>query len=210
MVLRPLAALWARILGCLALLLVLGSVAAPAAAAAPPSIPLRLCILRAAPGMTARALLRTPERFDCTTPQPRFGAGDFWLISQKLEVDGSDRRLAIRTLSVWQEAMTAHVLFADGAIVSIRTDAYEASRNVQFGGFVERRLPHRAARVVRVLWHVEGAQNLRGVMIGPSIAGATAMAQRDAYMGALYAGFAELALALLCYNLALWRALRYD
>src|SRR3569623_495958 len=210
MVSRPLAALRARILGCLAVLLGLGGSAAPAAAAPPGAIPLHLCVLRAAPGMTVRALLRAPERFDCRTPQQRFGAGDFWLLSQKLDVDGSDRRFVVRALSVWQEAMTAHVLFADGAIVSIRTDAYEASRNVQLGGFVERRLPHRAARVVRVLWHVEGAQNLRGVMIGPSIAGATAMAQRDVYMGALYAGFAGLALALLCYNLALWRALRYD
>src|SRR3569833_1539563 len=169
---RPLAALRARILGCLALLLVLGGIAAPAAAAPPGSIPLHLCVLRAAPGMTARALLRAPERFDCRTPQQRFGPGDFWLLSQKLDVAGSDRRFVVRTLSVWQEAMTAHVLLADGAIVSIRTDAYEASRNAQLGGFVERRLPHRAARVVRVLWQVEGAQNQRGVKLDTSIVGA--------------------------------------
>jgi diguanylate cyclase (GGDEF)-like protein len=207
---RPLAVFRARILSCLAFLLVLGGIAVPAAAAPTDSIPLHLCMLRDTPGLTPAALFRAPGRFDCKTPQPRFGKGDFWLISQPLDVDGSDRRFVLRTLSVWQEAMTAHVLFADGAIVSIRTDAYEASRNVQLGGFVERRLPHRAAPVVRILWHVEGAQNLRGVLLGPSLASATGMAQRDVYMGALYAGFAGLAFALLLYNLALWRALRYD
>jgi diguanylate cyclase (GGDEF)-like protein len=210
MVPRPLAILLTRTLRCLAFLLLLGGIAAPAAAAPADSIPMRLCTLRDAPGMTARMLFRDPRRFDCTTPQQQFGPGDFWLISQKLGIDGSDRRYVIRTLSVWQEAMTAHVLYADGAIVSLRTDAYEASRNVQLGGFVERRLPHRAAPVVRVLWHVEGSQNIRGVMLGASIASATVMAQRDVYMGALYAAFAGLAFALLFYNIALWRALRYD
>ncbi len=210
MVSRPLAALSARILGCLALLLMLGGLAVPAAAAPIDPISLHLCMLRAAPGMTPGALLRTPGRFDCATPQNRFGPGDFWLISQPLDVDGSDKRFVIRTLSVWQEAMTAHVLYADGAIVSIRTDVHEASRNVQLGGAVERRLPHRAAPVVRVLWHIEGAQNIRGVMLGSSIASATSMARRDVYLAALYAGFAGLAFALLFYNLALWRALRYD
>lgn len=210
MVSRTIAAVTARIWGCLALLVMLGGLAVPAAAAPVDVIPLQLCMLRASPGMTPGALLRTPQRFDCATPQQRFGPGDFWLISQPLDIDSSDKRFVIRTLSVWQEAMTAHVLYADGVIVSIRTDAYEASRNVQLGGSVERQLPHRAAPVVRVLWHIEGAQNVRGVMLGSSIATATSMARRDVYLAALYAGFAGLAFALLVYNLALWRALRYD
>ena len=210
MVSRSIAALLTRLLGCLALLLALGGIATPAAAAPAESVPLRLCMLRDAPGMTPRALLGAPGRFDCTTPQQKFGRGDFWLISQPLAIDGSDKRYLIRTLSVWQKAMTAYVLFADGAIVSIHTDAYEASRNVQLGGFVERRLPHRAAPIVRVLWHVEDAQNVRGVMLGPVIASATSLAQKDVRLSALYAGFAGLAFALLFYNLALWRALRYD
>ena len=210
MVSRQLALFWARIIGCLALLLVLGGAPMPAAAAASDSIPLRLCILRDAPGMTPRALLDTPGRFDCTTPQQRFGKGDFWLISQPLHIDGSDKRYVIRTLSVWQQAMSAHVLYADGEIFSVRTNAYEASRRVQLGGFVERWLPHRAAPIVRVLWHVEGAQNVRGVMISPSIAGAAGTAHRQVYLGALYAAFAAFAFAMLFCNFALWRALRYD
>jgi len=210
MVSRPFSVFRARLWFCLALLLVLGGIATPAAAAPADSIPMRLCTLRAAPGMTPRALLAEPGRFDCTTPQQQFGPGDFWLISQPLKVDGSDKRFVVRTLSVWQEAMTAHVLYGDGTIFPIHTDAYQASRNVRLGGFVERWLPHRAAPVVRVLWHVEGAQNLRGIMIGPSIAGAASMAHQQVYMGALYAAFAAFAFALLLYNLALWRALKYD
>jgi len=210
MVSRRLVSFLTRIMGCLALLMAFGSIAAPAAAAPSDPTPLRLCVLRDAPGMTPRALFRSPGRFDCTTPRLRFGRGDFWLISQPLNIDTSDKRFVLRTLSVWQDAMTAHVLFADGAIASIRTDDAEASRNIQLGGFIERRLPHRAAPVVRVLWHIEGAQNARGLMVEPSIASATSMALRDVQMSALYAGVAGLAFALLFLNLALWRALRYN
>lgn len=209
MVSHPLALL-TRILGCLAFLLVFGGIAMPAEAAPADPLPLRLCILRDAAGLTPQALLAAPGRFDCTTPQQRYGQGDFWLISQKLGIDGSDHRFVIRTLSVWQRAMTAYVQYADGAVIAIRTDDHQASRQVRLGGLVERRLPHRAAPVVRLLWHIEGAQNVRGVMLGTIVASADGQAWRDVSMAGLYAAFAGLAMALLLYNFALWRALRYD
>eukprot|EP01035_Chromulina_nebulosa_P005585 gene5585-7573_t len=83
-----------------ALLLGLAVAAAPASAAPADQIALRTCILRVEPRRVARTLLRTPERFDCTTPQRDFGAGDFWLISQPLNVSAVESRYVLRMASV--------------------------------------------------------------------------------------------------------------
>ncbi|MEG3145807.1 diguanylate cyclase [Sphingomonas sp. RT2P30] len=192
-----------------ALLLGLAVAAAPASATPAESIALRTCILRDAPGLDARTLLRAPERFDCTTPQREFGPGNFWLISQPLDVSAVESRYVLRMASVWQHAVTAHILFADGAMVSIRTDASQASRHMQLGGIIQRILPHHAAPIVRVLWHTEGSANLRGLLLAPTLTTTTVAGQANVRMAAIYGGFAGLVLALLIYNLALWRALRY-
>ncbi|MDH7976060.1 diguanylate cyclase [Sphingomonas sp. AR_OL41] len=192
-----------------ALLLGLAVAAAPASAAPADPIALKTCILRDAPGLDARTLLREPGRFDCTTPQRDFGAGDFWLISQPLNVSAVESRYVLRMASVWQHAVTAHVLFADGAMVSIRTDASQASHHVQLGGIIERILPHHAAPIVRVLWHTEGSPNLRGLLLAPTLTTTTSAGLVNVRMAAAYGAFGGLVLALLIYNLALWRVLRY-
>jgi diguanylate cyclase (GGDEF)-like protein len=201
--------LLARLLRCLALLLALAVAATPATARPADSTTLTTCVLRDAPGLTARALLRDPARFDCATPQRRFGAGDFWLISQPLDISALESRYVLRTASVWQHAMTAHILFADGAMLSIRTDAQQASHNVQLGGIIQRILPHHKAAIVRILWHIEGSANVRGLLLGPTLATNTVAGQANVRMAAIYAGFGGLVLSLMIYNLALWRALRY-
>lgn len=182
---------------------------APAHATPADKTTLALCVLRDAPGLTATTLFAAPDRFDCTTPQSAYGSGDYWLMSQPLAIDASDARFVVRTLSVWQRAMTMHVRFADGTTFSRRIDAVGASRRIQLGGFVQQRLPHRRAPIIRVLWHVEGSVNLRGILLGTSIMQGGEAGDSNARMAAIYAGFAGLALALLLYNLALWRALRY-
>lgn len=201
--------LLARWLCRLAMLLVLAVAAAPATAAPADTTALKTCVLRDAPGLSARQLLREPGRFDCTTPQMRFGPGDFWLISQPLDIDVADSRYVLRTTSVWQHAMTAYVLFADGALVSIRTDSHQASRHIQLGGIIQRILPHHDAPIVRILWHTEGSANLRGLMLGPVLATNVVAAETNVRMAAIYGAFGGLVLSLLIYNLALWSALRY-
>jgi diguanylate cyclase (GGDEF)-like protein len=206
---RLIVELLARLLRRLAPLLVLAVAAVPATAAPAQTVALKTCVLRDAPGLTARALLNDPGRFDCTTPQRDFGAGDFWLISQPLHVSAIEGRDVLRMASVWQHAVTAHVLFADGMLVSIRTDARQASHHVQLGGFIQRILPHHEAPIVRILWHTEGSANLRGLLLAPTLTTTTVAGQANVRMAAIYGGFAGLVLALLIYNLALWRALRY-
>ncbi|MGY4398641.1 diguanylate cyclase (GGDEF)-like protein [Sphingomonas sp. UYAg733] len=172
--------------------------------------PIHTCILRAAPGMTAATLLRSPAAFDCTTPQPKFGSGDFWAISQPVSVADTRQRIGVRVLSQWQDSMTLYALYADGKVATIRTDAHSATRHLQLGAIVHRWLPRRDAPVVRLLWHVEGSMNLRGIVLGATIATGTETAMSNIVLAAIYSGFGGLCLALLLYNLGLARALRQD
>lgn len=179
------------------------------AQAGPVGIPIKACVLRDAPGLSAAKLFRAPDRFDCVTPQARFGDGDFWLISQPLNVPPSGSRLAVRSSSVWQRAMTVYALFADGTVVSIRTDDVAASRNLRLGAIFQRWLPWRGVPVVRLLWHVEGAANLRGLLLAPTLATEGEVAWSEAYLAALYAGIGGACAALLLFNVGLAYALRH-
>lgn len=170
----------------------------------------KVCIARAAPGMTARALFAAPARFDCAKKQRAFGPGDYWALSAPLP-PGTARNWpgAVRVASLWQERLTLYALYADGAIRRYTLDAQGTTRHIQLGAIIEQPLAVRDVPVTRLLWHVEGSANLRGILLGASIARPSESARSNLVLGAIYAAFGGLAFALLMYNLALWGALRY-
>jgi diguanylate cyclase (GGDEF)-like protein len=171
---------------------------------------LAVCVLRDTGGMKPAALIRQPGRFDCTTAQHRFGPGDYWVLSQDVD-QRSDAHLPlnVRVASLWQRGLSLDVLYADGTIASQTTDARGVTPLIQLGAIVEHPLPPRDARVVRLLWHVEGSTNLRGILLGARLSTARESEHANLAMTSLYAGFAGLAVALIIYNLALWGALRH-
>ncbi|HEY0621548.1 diguanylate cyclase [Sphingomonas sp.] len=172
--------------------------------------PLKVCVLRANPGDDPARLIRQPERFDCATPQTRFGPGDYWVISNEIGKPSTfDDPLVARLGSVWQQRLSLHVLYADGQIATMADDNRGITRRIQLGAIVAYPIPHARAPVQRLMWHVEGAGNLRGIVIGPRLATKAASDRSNLVMAAIYSGFGGLALALLIYNLALWASLRY-
>jgi diguanylate cyclase (GGDEF)-like protein len=170
--------------------------------------PLAVCIRRAEPGVDARTLLRAPAGFDCRTRQRAFGPGDYWALSQPVEL-GRDRPARIRIASLWQRSATLHALYADGAVATLAGDGRATSRRLQLGALPEYKLPVRGVPVVRLLWHVEGAANMRGILVAPHSVSAAESAQSNLMLAGLYAGFAGMCLSLLIYNIALWGALRH-
>jgi diguanylate cyclase (GGDEF)-like protein len=171
--------------------------------------PLDVCIARAKAGMTAPALFANPERFTCGRRQTDWGPGDFWVLSQPIRVSGT-RPVEVRIGSLWQERVTLYALHADGAIDRIVTDGHGATRSLELGAIIgETVRMHDHAPLVRLLWHVEGAANLRGILVGPRVVAIADAGRANIAMAAVYAGFAGLCLALFVYNLALWVALRH-
>ncbi|GAA0329040.1 hypothetical protein GCM10009087_44080 [Sphingomonas oligophenolica] len=165
-----------------------------------------VCVTPAAPDMKPGTLFGQADRFDCKTRQTTMGSGDYWVLSEPVSVTGP---ADIRIGSLWQERVTLYARYADGAIVSAVTDGKAATRHLQLGAIIERGLPARSSPLVRLLWHVEGAANLRGILNGARIATPAESADANLLMGVIYAGFVGLCIALLTYNLALWGALRY-
>ncbi len=165
-----------------------------------------LCLAPARAGMTPRSILTQTGGFDCATAQRSFGAGDFWLRSTPLRRDGP---VAVRMASLWQDRMTVYAVYGDGTIAAAPLDQQGILRHLQLGAIVEQRFPSRAAPLVRLLWHVEGAANLSRVVRDARIASYDQSARANLLMSAVYAAFGGLCIALLCYNLALWMALRH-
>lgn len=172
--------------------------------------PLATCIRRAAPGEDPRAVARNLAAFDCTTPHKQFGSGDFWVISEPVGERARSRRpLNARMLSLWQDRVTLHVMYADGRIATMSDDAVGLTKRIQLGAIVEYPIPRHTAPVDRLLWKIEGSSNLYAVVRNLRIATDAQSNRANLFMAALYAAFAGLCIALLTYNLALWTTLRY-
>ncbi len=199
---------WMALRSIAGLLAVALCVAGAGSARASTGVPLAVCIARAAPDLTVAVAFAEPARFDCAIPQTRYRRGDFLLLSSPLPVTQPGDKLAIRFASMWQDRVTIYVRYADGAVVRTGFDSRSASRHLQLGAIFSVPLPPRAAAPTRLLWHVEGAANLRGVIAGAQLATATATARTETMLAALYGAFAGMAIALIVYNLALWGALR--
>jgi diguanylate cyclase (GGDEF)-like protein len=207
---RGIAALIALAVAFAAMLVVPADARPPSWSAGTTGRPLATCIRRAAPGDDPRAIARDLAGFDCTTPQKQFGSGDFWVISEPVgERSRSRRPLNARMLSLWQDRLTLHVLYADGRIETMADDTVGMTKRIQLGAVVEYPIPRLRAPVDRLLWKVEGASNVYAVVRNPRIATEAESNRANLFMAALYAAFGGLCIALLTYNLALWTTLRY-
>ena len=171
--------------------------------------PLSVCIARATPAIDGARALRDPAPFACGGQQHDLGPGDFWVRAAAVPPGVPvDQPLHVRFASVWLDSLTLYAHYADGRTVTISADDADVARAIQLGAIIDLRLPAYGARLEALAWHVRGAANLRGVIVGPRIATQADSVSSNIAMGAIYAGFAGLALALLVHNLALWQALR--
>ena len=200
---------WARV-WILAALCLFAMVPAPARAEGLPGTALIVCLTPVRAGDTLRSIAAAPDaRFDCTTRQTAFRPGDYWARSMPLPRGASVAQpLAIRFASLWQQRTAVAALYADGKVAVTRLDPRGLARHLRLGAVVTIALPHRDVAVTRVVWRVEGAAALRGVVAMPMIATADEVARADMLMAAVYAAFAGLCVALLIYNIALYVAMR--
>ena len=168
--------------------------------------PITTCIVRDRPGLTSTQLLRPSTPVSCLTDQRTLGPGNYWIRSTPLHRGGP---VNVRSASLWRGTLNLYALYADGALVRTTIDQRHASRYMQLGALLEVPLPERNAPLVRLLWQVEDAANLRGIVRDPMLATDAESVRSNLLLGGLYAAFAGLCIALLSYNFALWVALRH-
>ncbi len=186
--------------------MILSTLAIAPAASASTNVPLATCYRHAAPGDRATVVLGSDEGFTCDGPQRRAGGGDYWVRSAILPA--VEPGMLVRSGSLWQDAITLYVLYADGSIRTTGLTSAAAWRHLKLGATFELPIPAATARPVRLLWHVRGAVNLRGLVLEPHLVSPDISQRYELRLAAFYAGFAGLAGALLLFNAALGAALR--
>lgn len=180
--------------------------ATPAHAMGMTGTPVETCVAPVRPGQTIQDLLGGRIKLDCTTRQNALGPGDFWALSGRIDRSGE---LALRTGSVWQQARTVYIEYADGKIVRKFSDSRTASTNLQLGAIFFDRVPARPVPVSRIAWKVTGSANVRGIVIGARLATIRENGWSNLQLAALYACFGGIGLALIIHHLALWTAMRH-
>ena len=168
-----------------------------------------VCIAPVRTGERPADLIAGRIPLDCDSHQTRYGSGDFWAATGPLNIRVADGRMRLRGASMWQARQTIGLIHADGHVAWLTADSRALTRHIQLGAIVEFALPAYHAPVRRIVWRIDGAANRRGVLNGVQIATDRESDRSNLYMGTLYAAFAGLAVALLIFNFALWRALRH-
>ena len=187
---------------------IIGTTAA-AAQAGNVGIPLATCIAPMRSASPSAILLKQAD-FDCVNRQSDYGSGDFDVVATKLPAHlGRDTPVVVRFASVWQDRTTLYARYADGGVARVTMDAQAISSHLQLGAVVEVPLPVRGQSIDALLWRIKGAGNMRGVVLSARVATPADSARSNLELGAMYAAFGGLCLALLVYNFALWVALRY-
>ncbi len=181
--------------------------AAPAAAA----VPLKACLTKLDPAEThAESLIRETASYDCTSKQTNFGSGDFAVQLRFAPLNSNpDDPLVFSHSSVWQDWQRVIFHYADGTTTAVEFSSADSANFLVIGSTFQIEVPPRAALLDAIHVETRGSANWRGVLLGPQLLKRSEAAKQNSLLIALYAGFAGLSLALLAYNLALWRALRH-
>jgi diguanylate cyclase (GGDEF)-like protein len=192
-----------------ALLLAAFGAGSAAQAAQPFETELQPCVKAALPGETAEQLVHHPALFDCSTPQNQLPSGDYWvrLDGRHIASDLSDP-LMLRTVSVWMGDQDITAFYTDGTSYHLFVPVSETSHYLRLGTQLEYPLAQHQVPLAAILVRVNAAANVRGVMLAPKLVSTSASTRDERNNAAYYSAFAGLCLALLVYNLALWRGMK--
>ncbi len=168
--------------------------------------PIAVCVSPVRSGDSPAAMMKAAARFDCSRKQIDYGSGDFWVRSEPIfERDAH----AIRWNSLWQRSAALWTQHANGTISHRALDGHALTRAIQLGAIIEVPLDTRSAPATRLLWRIDGATNIRGIVLAPRLATPEESRRSNLVLAALYGAFGGLCLALFVYNLALWTAQRH-
>ena len=163
-----------------------------------------ICIARDDGTAVPTRMIASPERFNCRTPQMRWGPGDYWAVSHALPAGLGERPTLVRSFSLWQDDVSLWALYADGRVLPVP----QAHDIATVGTAVEHAIPVRGVPVTRLLWRVRGALNLRGIVAGVRLVGVEEHARDSVALGMQAGVMAGLCVAFLFFAMALWVALR--
>ncbi len=190
----------------LALFLAVIISAAPASAQVTDLTP---CVAPARASDTVQNILSQSQRFDCNASQSHHESGDYWV---KMEIPPEGRthnlRPILRMASLWDDGFSLTAIHDDGSVTQYSRARISDSGVMRLGPSIAVPLDAGKPPINMLVARVENSQIIRGVMLAPQISDPNSAIKTEMALGALYAGFGGLCLAMLVYTLALWRAMR--
>lgn len=167
------------------------------------------CVTQARPGETVASVAGDVSRFDCSTPQSSLPPGDYWVrMAVPMSTHSNDQGLIFRTASLWDKGFEITAIHADGHTQYYRPDLTQKIGPMRLGATVVLPFKKHASPISTLVAHVNQSAIIRGVMLAPQLSVAEDAIRYEMGMAVLYAGFVGLCIALLVYNIALWRAMR--
>ncbi len=154
-------------------------------------------------------LLADPAGFDCRRSAVGVSATFTYALFKGLSLDTDPADpWELRHEFSQAHAQSVYVRYADGTMVKSAADRMSARRPFS-AGMVSYQLPNRPGRIVAVLTVAEGLQNQRGIAPAAEFVTGRAALESEGLVHALYGLLAGIVIALLCYNFALYVALRH-
>lgn len=173
------------------------------------SVSLDSCTLAATPADTVKSVLARPQAFVCAETQNQLPSGDYW-VKMKLPqlLPGDGRNLVFRTASLWDDGFQLWAIHRDGKIEKYQPFHGQSISPMRLGATTIVPLRNHHAPITMLLAKVTNSGAVRGVMLQSQIGTSESAITFEMVMSVFYSGFAGVCIALLVYNIALWRAMR--
>lgn len=173
------------------------------------SVSLESCTLAATPADTVQSALARPQAFSCAETQNQLPPGDYW-VKMKLPqlLPGDGRNLVFRTASLWDDGFQLWAIHRDGHIEKYQPFHGQSISPMRLGATTVVPLRDHPAPIKMLVAKVTNSGAVRGVMLQSQIGTSESAITFEMVMSVFYAGFAGVCIALLVYNIALWRAMR--
>jgi diguanylate cyclase (GGDEF)-like protein len=195
-----------KMLTCLAVCMSLLVAFSPATAS---NTKLTACVSAVQSNDSLTQILREPSRFDCTSAQSDLPPGDYWI---KMDVPASaqpkGQGLVFRTASLWDEGFEIWAIHGDGYVAHYTPFLKQPINPMRLGATVVVPLNSYSVPVTSLIAKVKGSAAVRGVMLQSNVSTSESAITFEMTLAVLYAGFAGLCVALLVYNISLWRGMR--
>lgn len=167
------------------------------------------CISAVRPGDSIQSVIADSMRFDCTTAQSNLTAGDYWVrMDVPLSAHHAGERPIFRMASLWDEGFALTAIHADGSVMHYDFAEIDKRANMRLGATLTLMLDSQKPPITTLIAKVQGSVIIRGVLQAPQISAPNEAIRYELGMAVLYAGFVGFCIAMLVYNIALWRAMR--
>jgi diguanylate cyclase (GGDEF)-like protein len=167
------------------------------------------CFRLAQPGDNVADIIKEPHDFQCTTHQNSMPAGDYWVrFKLAKSVNTAGQGTVFRTASLWDQGFELWTVHSNGQVQHYDPKTNLDINPMRLGSTVVIPIGANPYRITTIIARVKQSAAMRGVMQQSQLATTEDALSFEMKLAALYAAFMGLSIALLVYNLALWRGMR--